>query len=868
MSDGSPGRSGMTPSEVALLGEREALQRLELLSTVSSLLDMAVDDYDEALDAVAEVCVTDFADVCAVETIADDGRIEVTAFRLARQHGLHLEGAWTPVGRAVAPGRRPVLVFQPPAGVTVDPDPAPDPDPSPDPGQGRGHPDDSPAQGAAAGRQVLDRIGAQSLMAVPIVSSGITMGWLVAASGPHRRGFRPSALRVATELSSRVGGAIQSVTIRREMQAAAREQTRTVRRLRRLAAAATNLAGAATTQAVLDTACLEACAIHEARGAVARWSKSDGSTVRASAGEFDPASAERAFDAVASGRVSRGAGWIAYPLPNTDPWQHGALVVFVSDDMTGDDEPVLSSLASLIPVAFERALGTETAMVHEARLRAVVDSSPVALIEIDPAGFVTAANKRAQDLLGWPAQPSGWLLPAELSGPIGTLAAEVFETGRVVNRTASADGRELSLSGARLPPVHPTESASVLVAGLDLTDVRRAERALIQAQRLDAMGQVAGRVAHDFNNLLTLIIGYAAILRRGLHDESHLRMITSIEDASRRAATLTQQMLDMTRQRVDTGVIMDLGSAVSGLDAVLARVAGPKVDLRIRASRNLIKVRLDPSEMEQIVVNLVINACDAMDSEGRIALGVQVVAPPPDEVQRLDLPGGPLALLTVSDDGPGMSPEVLARCLEPFFTTKERGQGTGLGLPTVYGLVRERGGQLHIESRVGDGTTIRIWLPLERDAVVTAGAEDDETWVPTRRIEGRVVLVEDEDDLREMAVESLRSIGLDVESFANAEEALARIRDAAASGASDIDALVTDVILPRMSGIELVAAVRRADPGLPAVYVTGYTGAEDIPPEPGDPVIPKPYAPDQLRLRVAEVVQLGRIRARNGSRRL
>ncbi len=851
MTDVNPGRTGMTASEVALLGEREALQRLELLTTVSSLLDRAVDDYDEALDAVAEVCVTDFADVCAIETISGDGRIHVSAYRSARNHGLTLPPAWTPVGRVMAPERRPVLVF--------DSDPGGH---SAATGMDNGTVGTThDSAGSSAARQVMGRLGAQSMMAVPITASGVTLGWMVAVMGPTRRGFRPSALRVASELSGRIGIAMHAVMIRREMQATAREQTRTVRRLRRLAAAATNLAGAATTQAVLDTACLEACAIHEARGAMSKWLKADGSIVLGSAGDVDSAAAARAFDAVTSGRVSRGPGWIAYPLPNTDPWQHGALVVFLSDDMTGDDEPVLSSLASLIPVAFERALGTETALKHEARLRAVVDSSPVALIEIDPSGFVTSANKQAQDLLGWSPNPGGWLLPDELRDEVSALAAEVLDSGQVVSRTATAEGKELSLSGAKLPPVHTADSASVLVAGVDLTDIRRAERALIQAQRLDAMGQVAGRVAHDFNNLLTLIIGYAAILRRGIDDQRQLEMISNIESASKRAATLTQQMLDMTRQRVDTGVVIDLGSAVAGLDAVLARVAGPHVDLRIRASRNVIKVRLDPSEMEQIVVNLVINAVDAMNNEGHVDVSVQVVAPPPGEVRQLDLPAGPLALLTVKDDGPGMPPEVLARCLEPFFTTKERGRGTGLGLPTVYGLVTERGGQLHIESKVGEGTSIRIWLPLVRDSVVTASGEDDETWPAERRISGRVALVEDEDDLRSMAFDALTSIGLEVESFESAEDALARFTD----GGPAFDALVTDVILPHMSGIDLVGALRGVDGTLPVVFMTGYTGARDIPPDQGDPVIRKPYTPDQLRLRTAEVVALGRLRARNGN---
>jgi CheY-like chemotaxis protein len=377
------------------------------------------------------------------------------------------------------------------------------------------------------------------------------------------------------------------------------------------------------------------------------------------------------------------------------------------------------------------------------------------------------------------------------------------------------------------------------------------------------MGQVAGRVAHDFNNLLTLIVGYASILRRGLTDERQLDMVANIEAASKRAATLTQQMLDMTRQRVDTGVVTDLGQAVSGLDAVLARVAGPQVHLQIRASRNVIKVRLDPSEMEQIVVNLVINACDAMNSEGHIDVSVQVAAPPPSEVRQFDLPPGPLALLTVSDDGPGMTPEVLARCLEPFFTTKDRGRGTGLGLATVYGLVRERGGQLHIDSRGGEGTTIRIWLPLARDAMVTAAGEEDECWPPARRVQGRIALVEDEADLRAMAVEALSSIGLEVESFGSAEDALERFRS---EDGDRFDALVTDVILPHKSGIDLVAALRRDDEGLPVVYMTGYTGSRDIPPDQGDPVVRKPYTPDQLRLRVSEVVGLARVRARSGSR--
>lgn len=808
--------------DAAVLGHKEAIQRLDLLATSSSLLDATLDEYDSAMDSVAESCVADFADLCAIEVIAPDGTVRAAAYRHVRAAGLRLPDPWIPVGRLVAPDRRPVLVFD-------------------------------GSEGTPSAHSVRADLDAQSLIAAPISSGGLTLGWLIAATGRHRRGFRPSALRIAADLSGRIGTAIQRVMLHREMQASAREQSRTVRRLRRLAAAATNLAGAATPQAVLDTACMEACVIHEADGAVAVWAKADGSTVLAQAGEVDMSVATSAFESVASGRVSRGRGWIAYPLPNTDPWQRAALVVFVGEEFTGEEEPVLSSLASLIPVAFERALGTETALKHEARLRAVVDSSPVALVELDASGFVAMANKTAQDLFDWPAKPGSWTLQGGLRESLMELTREVLASGSVASRTINLDGRELSVSGAPLPTVYTAESPSVLVAGVDLSEIRRAEQALVRAQRLDAMGQVAGRVAHDFNNLLTLIVGYASLLGRGLHDDKDLAMVANIEDASKRAAKLTQQMLDMTRQRVDSGVVIDLASAVNSLDAVLAKLAGPRVKLRLRTPPEVIRVRLDPSEMEQIVVNLVINACDAMNSEGTIDVSVRREDPKPAERRELELPGGPLAVLAVADSGPGMSAEVLARCLEPFFTTKDRGRGSGLGLPTVYGLVRERGGQLQIDSEPGRGTRIGIWLPLSAEAAVRPGRDEEERWSPGRTAEGRVLLVEDEADLRAMASDTLTSIGLDVTATGTAEEALSVF-----GSGEDFDVLATDVMLPHMSGFQLAAAARRVRPALPVVFMTGYTGDGEIPNDQLDPVIRKPYTPDALRLSVAELVQAAR----------
>jgi signal transduction histidine kinase/CheY-like chemotaxis protein len=836
MTDATRSRVGLTVADLAILSEREALNRLDLLASVSRLLETAVDDYHDAVEGVTEACLVDFADLCVIELFGPDGGVRAESHRHNPLKGLKVPSPWVPVGPTATPGRTPVLVF---AESPV----------------GSGKKPKKKDQNAAY--QVLEQVSAESLLVVPIVTNNTTTGWFVAATGTGRRGFRPSALKVAEDIATRIGTTVQRVNLHREIQLRALEQSRSVHRIRRLASAATNLAGAASPQAVLETACIDACVIQDANGAIARWYRADGSVVEAEAGDVDVSLVEVAFDSVTTDRIGRGRRWIAYPLASTDPWQRGALAVFVDHDLTGTEEPVLSSLASLIPVAFERALGTEAAVKHEARLRALIDASPVFMLELDALGNVAMANRSAQELFGWAPNPDGWKLDDEARRELADLAIEAVRDGYMVTHTTSLAHREFAISAAPLPALSPTDAPSALLAGADLTEMRRAEHALVQAQRLDAMGQVAGRVAHDFNNLLTLIIGYASILRKGIGDDRQLNWIANIEDAAKRAAKLTQQMLDMTHQKVDSGVVIDLGRAVTGLETVLSGVAGPKVDLRIRTSRNVIKVRLDPSEMEQILVNLVINACDAMDREGRVEVAVRLVALPPSEMRQLSLPAGPLAMLTVSDNGPGMPPEVLARCLEPFFTTKGRGHGSGLGLPTVYGLVRERGGQMQIDSEVGRGTRIRLWLPLVRDAAVSRSGKDAEQWPEGRKITGRVLLVEDEADLRPIAVEALSTIGLEVVACSTAEEALEHLHSE-----KRFDGLVTDVLLPGMSGIDLARTARKTHKGLPVVYMTGYTGANDAPPDKSDPVIRKPYQPDLLCLRVAEMVQVGRVRSR------
>jgi signal transduction histidine kinase/CheY-like chemotaxis protein len=831
-------KAGRSAYEVAVLGEKEALQRLDLLASASRIIDGTLEDYDTAAMQVADACVPEFADMCAVEVIGTNGDIRTVAYRTTHSSGLQAPEEWTPVGRVCAPDRRPLLAY------------------------------DSPDELETC-RAVRERLGAQSLIVAPITGGGITLGWFVGATGPFRRGFRPSALRIGVELSSRLGAAIQRVLLHREMQSAARDQSRAVRRLRRLATAATNLAGAATTEAVLRVACVEACVIQEADGAIARWWMADGTEVSAHTGEVDWDLAETAFAAVTNRRAARGRGWMAQPLPSSDPWQHAALVVFVANELSIDEELVLSSLASLVPVAFERAVGTQTVVLHEARLRAVVETSPIALIGIRTDGVVTLANRAALDLFHWVGEPTEWALTDSLRPPVMELVKSVADATTVLNQTVSLEGFELSLSGAPMPAVAAAdEPPTVLVAGVDLTEIRRAERALVQAQRLEAMGVVAGRVAHDFNNLLTLIIGYTELLARELsgpdqHDHVQNDHVHNIESAARRAASLTQQMLGMTR-RQDTGEVTDLAAELAGLDAVLTRLVGPTVNLVVRYPESAVRAQITPTEIEQIVINLVVNACDAMERSGHLLVQLEVApaagrdAPARigrgshDPEDRIDHPGLG-ALLTISDDGPGMSAEVLARCMEPFFTTKPKGVGSGLGLSTVYGLVVERGGDMGIESSPGEGTAVRIWLPPcdgeEHEA--TEAEPDLEQWPSGRLLRARVLFVEDNDELRQMGRNCLESIGCEVVTVAAAEQALEIL---ALEGRFDI--MVTDIMLPGMSGVEMANAARETHADLPVLYMTGYSGGPNPAgvPASGSRTIQKPYRPDVLRLRVAELL--------------
>lgn len=379
--------------------------------------------------------------------------------------------------------------------------------------------------------------------------------------------------------------------------------------------------------------------------------------------------------------------------------------------------------------------------------------------------------------------------------------------------------------------------------------LREREDQLRQAQKMEAIGRLAGGVAHDFNNLLTAIIGYTdVIVERDATDEITRRDVGEIRKAADRAASLTRQLLAFGRKQFLRPVVLDLNETVTGLLQMLPRVIGENMQTVPRLAPDLWRVRADPSQMEQVLVNLVLNARDAMPlggaitiDTGNVELGAQSIA-----AEGLRLHTGSYVMLAVSDTGTGMDATTRAHAFEPFFTTKPKGKGTGLGLATVYGIVDQTGGAITIKTALGHGTTVRIYLPAVPAAVDTPKPEPP---APTKTFGTESILVvEDNDAVRELALLTLRQRGYDVMEAASAEQAI----DLISRGARP-QLLLTDVVMPGLSGPNLAARLLQQNPRLRVLYMSGYS--EDAAAAHGTfwggvPLLQKPFTSAQLAERV------------------
>ncbi len=383
--------------------------------------------------------------------------------------------------------------------------------------------------------------------------------------------------------------------------------------------------------------------------------------------------------------------------------------------------------------------------------------------------------------------------------------------------------------------------AKILLGSIDLTETRRVEAQLRQAQKTEALGQLTGGIAHDFNNLLAAVIGSLELLRPKLESELAGRLLDIAVRAAGRGSQLTRQLLAFARKQHLTPRPVAVAAMLSGLNEMLRRTLGGMVQVDMVLAEDLWPALADSTQLEQMVLNLVINARDAMPEGGR----VEIVA----SNATLDShdPGpGEYVRLTVTDAGHGMSPEVLQKAFDPFFTTKPVGKGSGLGLSQVYGVAKQFGGTVRIDSRMGVGTTVEVLLPRALDVPIEtiSGAE------PAVAVAGTKLLVlDDEADVLEVTVATLSAAGYEVSPASNGTEALAEIAGAA------FDAVLLDYALPGMSGAEVARRARALRPGLPIVFVTGYPdalpadGPEDV------EVVAKPFSREELLAGIGRVLR-------------
>jgi two-component system, cell cycle sensor histidine kinase and response regulator CckA len=475
----------------------------------------------------------------------------------------------------------------------------------------------------------------------------------------------------------------------------------------------------------------------------------------------------------------------------------------------------------------DRNLALEALRLADAGFRSVVEDAPYGIYRTNSGGQLLRVNPALQRMLGY--KTSAELLKANLERDIFRDAKEFRKLVEVLNRSEGfkdveaewkrTDGTPISVrcSGRRIAPDGGAVCFEMFAE--DITDKRVLERQLRMAGKMEAVGRLSGGIAHDFNNLLGVIIGYSQVLKRSLGSANPLtEHAVEIEKAGERAAALTRQLLAFSRQQILSPTVLNLNGLVTDMQKMLPRLIGEDIAVSITLDPELSSVRADRNQIEQVILNLAVNSRDAMPQGGRLTINTKNVRL--DEGYARMHPGaraGDYVALTVADSGTGMNPETLAHIFEPFFTTKEMGKGTGLGLATVYGVVKQSGGYVWVDSEPGNGASFQIYLPRIEDVAQpdTKGPLLDEHLRGTETI----LLAEDSEPLRNLAVSFLESHGFKVLSAPDAEEAL-RI---AASHAGEIQLLVTDVIMPGQNGRVLAEKLVAAYPGVKVLYISGYT---------------------------------------------
>jgi len=532
----------------------------------------------------------------------------------------------------------------------------------------------------------------------------------------------------------------------------------------------------------------------------------------------------------------------------------------VGRQFTDEEVQVVEAFADRAAIALETARLYQE--VRDARdfLQSIAASSADAIVTTDVHGRITYWSPGAEEMFGYGADEAFGRTAAEfyVSGPdeARTVMARLLAEGRVRDYEAvvrGKDGRTL-VGSASISLLRDASGALTGTVGVlkDLTGRRVLEESLRQSQKMEAVGRLAGGIAHDFNNLMTVVLGRSDLLLKRLRPEDPMRRdIELFRKTAMRATQLTRQLLAFSRKQVLQPKVLDLNAVVENMESMLRRLIGEDVALRTVLPPALGRVKADPGQLEQVIVNLVVNARDAMPDGGKLTIETSDVELTDGEAQHAGTRPGPTVVLAVTDTGTGMDAATQARIFEPFFTTKEQGKGTGLGLSTVYGIVQQSDGGISVHSAPGAGTTFKIYLPRIEESVEIAPSPE-----PRQRAGGgteTVLLVEDEDELRAVVLETLQMYGYTVLEAGHGGEAML----IAERYSGPIDLLLTDVVMPTMSGADLARRLAAVRLEMKVLFVSGYTDDAIVHHgvlEPGTAFLEKPFNPEQLVRRVREVL--------------
>lgn len=494
---------------------------------------------------------------------------------------------------------------------------------------------------------------------------------------------------------------------------------------------------------------------------------------------------------------------------------------------------------------------------------ALLESASQAIISIDSVGKIVLSNRRTEEMFGYAREE---LLGAriEILLPESRRATHGRQReGYFARPHTRPMGIGMDLAGRRKDgtefPVEvslsyvETEHGFFAIAFVsDISQRKALEEQLLQAQKMEAVGRLAGGVAHDFNNMLTVISGYNRMILDELSPLDPLRgYAEEVLKAADRAGALTNQLLAFSRRQIIQPRVMNVNAVVGQTEKMLRRLLGEDIQLAFDLRAENGNIRADPNQIAQAIVNLAVNARDAMPTGGRISVETAAVDLDEHYVRtHLGVQPGEFVMIAMTDTGHGMDAATRLRIFEPFFTTKQQGKGTGLGLATVYGMVKQAGGDIWVYSEVGQGTTFKLYFPRVQEAVSDVGSAGKEGQATAGET---VLVVEDEHSVRELTVKMLKQLGYVVLAAASGAEAL----EISSSYAGRIAALITDVVMPQMSGRQVADQLVAARPDLKVLYLSGYTentvihhGVLDN----GVDFLPKPFSRETLGRKVREIL--------------